>query len=56
MVGNIPKVVGPLLNGPFHGLNMRVTNYLLSGMILQVQGGPPIQFSTWSDMEPLCRK
>ena len=56
MVGNSPRVVGPLLNGPFHGLNMPVANHPPSGMILQVQGGPPIQFSKWSDMEPLCRK
>ena len=38
VVSKSPKdrVVGPLPNGLFYGLQMDVPNYLLTGMILQV--------------------
>ena len=35
------SMVIPLPNGRFYGLYMGVTNYLLTGMILQVQEGAP---------------
>ena len=37
ILGPLSRVVGPLTNG-LNGLLMGVTNYLLTGMILQVRG------------------